>query len=292
MILKFYLKTDNNYWDLGFKLYYDNLINYIGKICDIVSIDNLNSIKSNDIIICFTKDLYDLKEKKNKLILVQVEPLLENHFHQYIDYINNNKNIIFILDYTYKNINLLKNHKIFYLPIFYYNIHNNLIKHSSNKKIDILFYGGMNKMRKKLFRKLRRKMRNKTIVWGCWERDILIRKIGRSKIVLTSLQEDFDGPGDPFRTCFLYSNKCFVMQCIQDKDLQKLIFDDELIYSNFENLDKHCTKYLNLTQEERNVISEKNYNTVKEKYTLKNLIPSNKLKEIIIDSQTMIDRYL
>ena len=42
---------------------------------------------------------------------------------------------------------------------------------------------------------------------NAFNNNVLIRKIGRSKIVLSCVQEDIDGPEDPFRTCFLYSNK-------------------------------------------------------------------------------------
>ena len=58
-MIYFYLKINEGYWNLAFQHYCDNIIKYFNKFGKISLINNLNIIKSNDIIICYTKNLYD-----------------------------------------------------------------------------------------------------------------------------------------------------------------------------------------------------------------------------------------
>lgn len=190
-----------------------------------------NLDKNTTVVIgaCVEYSVEKLKENeifKNKNIIVyQLEPLLDNHWHAAEKIINNLKGADEVWDYDLDNIEILKKHGIEakYRP-FLYTESLKRIQNVDNPDIDILFYGTLLPRRTQVINNaiydsiypLNREeiILNASIVclnhvWG----DKLDHYIARSKIILNLNPHDENNRQQQSRIFYpLINNKCVVSE--------------------------------------------------------------------------------
>lgn len=274
---------------------------FYNQKCDVTIIKELPlSNDPKDTIIIYLPHIIRLKDKtvqklKQKIIIINTEPLYVSYkdttYFKTIKHSITKFNTYQVWDYTYKNINLLKqknlsniNNKkveIKYLPSLYNSFletdfNNYLNKKNPKKDIDVLFFGGLNLRRHIIKQQLIDELPNKNITFVNkkylkQEKNMQYNLINRSKIVLVIHHYNVDMPIDYYRISTLLANKIFVIhESIQDEDKNsneyKLLKD--MIFCDYENIVKTCKKYLDSEQNERDKIAEKCYNVFKNELCL------------------------
>lgn len=222
---------------------------------------------------------------KNKIIFVNSEPLYVKKFKHLANFIKND-NIICWIDYTNKNIELIKKintknkHVILnkFICSNFNEIHyNNYITtdmKSCEKDIDILFYGGVSDRRKYILNSLSKKHKVVNIIQPFTK---IYDYINRAKIVIVVHFYCEDLPVDYYRISSLVSNKIFfIHEDVQEED--KHLKEGGIIFSKYDDLTNTCDKYINMTQEERNIIAKNIYEYLKKNNTYENTFPVNFIK--------------
>lgn len=188
-----------------------------------------------------------------------------------------------IWDYRNDNIKTLKRitkTPIYFVPPLYHEfMEENFPKDPSSKSIDFLLYGKNNERRNKIFETLSKKYN--AIIFKTGNIDELYNMIKQTRIILIiHFYTDFSTI-DFYRISFLLSNKVFfITEDTEDKKLRPVL-KDAIIFSKYENLISNCEKYIMLSQEERDNITQSSYNYFKNNFKLEDYIPMQKIKEII-----------
>jgi len=251
----------------------------------------------NDIFITFNysylnKDLNKIK----KHIYISSEPLLIKdksiiNNDEIIDLIKR-KNFSLIFDYTNKNINLINKitkTKTFFTPLYYSKYLENIYpKNKIKKDIDILFFGYENRRRRKLKYKLNR-ISKKVVFVNLYDYNELLNYINRSKIVIIIHMYEKNKPIDTFRINILLSNKVFIIHESIDNDCfnDHKEFNKYIIFSEYNNLPITCKKYLNISQEERDNLSNKTYNWIKNNHSFDKYIPFDEINKLLSTSPNL-----
>lgn len=272
-MLYIYFVENNKSWNFAFLRFAKCLEFVLNKNNQVKIINkyNKNINIEEDIIIFFNKypnNNIEIFNKVKKKILILSEPLYVEKNKHIIDYINNN-DLLMILNYNKNNSKFIKNKKVVYTPLLYCEylekIYNRSIKYwKYHKDIDILFFGGVNSRRRKIKYKLLR--HNLKVIFKDFNDYVeLIRNINRTKIVLVIQAYDNNHILDHFRINLLLSNKIFFIheKIVNDYD----IFEDNIIFSKYDNIVNTCLKYLKLTQQEREALAIKTYNWIKQNHS-------------------------
>ena len=229
----------------------------VGKGYNVIITNDASVVKDNDILLLigiYHKELFD--NKKIKIIFFCLEPLYTDNYNYLSKYINL-KNVVAWIDYTNKNINLIKKInntkpilqcKLFYSKFCEDHYKNNIKSIIKDKKIDILIYGSISNRRENIIKKLRKL--NINVVETRQKFTDIYNFIENSKIVLVVHHYDEDYPVDFPRLMKLISSKTFfIHEEIQDEDKD---FDfKHIIFSKYDKLVEKCVKYLKLSQEDR-----------------------------------------
>lgn len=230
----------------------------------------------------------------NKYIMINTEPINLDHWQNILK--NAIENALFIIDYSYGNENIYKNMNInnyFILPIGYCDLHEFIYNNSNlstDKDIDILFYGSLTERRKNILEVIQ-KFANKNNI------NLVIRNnnlydynekssiLSRTKIVITiaSREPEILKTNDMFRLSFLLSNKIFfITEKIGDNIVEDDIFGKYIEYYNtIEELKSKILYYLNNLEERENKVEEL-YNFAKNNYDIVKLFPIEKIKSYIL----------
>lgn len=193
-------------------------------------------------------------------------------------YLNILRNAHQIWDYSLQNKSWLEKNtnltNIIHVPIcFSHTLYKKTIQ-SQNKDIDILFFGSLNPKRKKILEKLQEYSHINLVIRNndCWEEE-LDKLIGRSKIIL-NIHYYENAILEMHRLSYLLNNKCFIIsETVSDNSLIE-IFDQGLIFSNYNTIVETCIDWLNnKTEEQRVLISNSGYQILK-KYSYSDYIPS------------------
>lgn len=249
---------------------------------DNIIVKNIDyEINKNDIILLFSP-WFNLINNENRFILINSESMhVARNFHL----INNfyKKNIIFWFDYSLKNVNLLKNinlKKVFHLPISYSVSLENKICKNNDKSIDILFYGYLNERRLHIKEQLEKYNLN-ILFCSSFDNPIkLYETISKSKIILIIHFYEESYCINHYRINILLSNKIFIIHEIVEKEEEYLDYNDNIIFSEYDEIVKNCIKYLNLTQNDRDKISNNIYNWYSTQHNIEKNIPYSRIKDL------------
>ena len=236
-------------------------------------------INAEDTVIFFAFDnIRALKGKKGNFIAISTEGFFSNipgdpHYSRL-----KNKlmgiNIKYIWDYTYININCKKfpNH-IYVLPGYSRFLERNI---EVEKDLDIVFYGGLSGRRNKMIDMLKKRLGEDKINIITTTEVNHLQMVKRAKIVIDIFYYEDNKPIDYYRIAVLLSNKVFVIhEDVQKEDKESDAYkhlSESLVFSDYENFVDVCEKWINATQEERDQVSEKTYQTFKKKFGLENFI--------------------
>jgi hypothetical protein len=248
--------------------------------CKIVKIKNLKVCK-DDVLFLFSPYLtIGLMSLNCKFVIINTEQLRVKKWGDKIIPLLDNDNILCIWDYSYSNINFIKNiysnKKCQFIPPgYHYSYEYPINEYPINEyNYDIIFYGGMNPRRKRIKRLLEDKYKvlffydfNKT--------DYYIKK---AKIVLIINFYEENSTIDYYRCNKLFANKKFIIHELpnideQNKDEFKML-NNSVIFCKYNDIIKNCDKYLALSQKERDIYCEKTYNTFKNNMSLEKYILS------------------
>jgi hypothetical protein len=290
MKIQFYIcQFSENY--LPFMLYRNCLKNLFEKnnyvfelIYNISQIEqDTNNIFISNIYSINIHILQNLQNIKNKIIFINTEFHSNTNVNAGIilNEINNRNLDIIIFEYNILNIQFYKtnlvNLRYFFIPltynIFLENYYNsNVEKICFNKKdIDIIFFGSLNDRRNYILNQLEKKYNVKIISLnlGFIDNKDLCRFIERSKIVINILYYDYNIIFDYYRNSFLLSNKVLLIQEKHnsfnyeiEKDLKEI--ENELISTEYDNLINIVDKYMNISEEEYEIIVNKQFNCFKQ----------------------------
>jgi hypothetical protein len=181
----------------------------------------------------------------------------------------------------------------FILPIGYCPLHENIYNNSilsSNKDIDILFYGSLTERRKDILQEIQKfSLENKF--------NLLVRNndmydysdksniLSRTKIVITiaSREPEILKTNDMFRLSFLLSNKIFfITEKIGDNIIENDIFGNYIeYYMKIQELKDKIIYYLN-EGEKRNNKATNLYNFAKTNYDIEKHFPIDKIKSYLL----------
>ena len=249
------------------------------KNIDIEIISDSGKITKGDTVIFFIFD--DVKSIENinaKFIGINTEgffsKIIDPPHHVRIE--NKIKNIKTsqIWDYTWKNIesNLFKNH--IYVPPGYSKIYED--EFEIEKDLDIVFYGSMNNRRSKILDKISRVIKPKKLSIIETTQHNHIKMIKRAKIVIDIHYYDDDKPIDYYRISPLLSNKVFVIhEDVQKEDKKSEAYkhlSKSIIFSSYDDFANVCKKWIDVSQEERDNVSEKTYKIFKNEFGLEKFI--------------------
>jgi hypothetical protein len=282
-----YYKHDDSYWTLAFYLYIQSTLELLKKNnigCEII--DNINKASNNDIIIIFACFQNIINKIKNKIIFINSEPLYVKKFKHLVNTFEK-KNIICWIDYTNKNIELLKKsndeNKLILLNKFIYSdfnkthFRNNISIKSvnPNKDIDVLLYGGVSDRRQNILTTLSKKKYK--VVNTCQPFTKIYDYINRAKLVIVVHYYEEDLPVDYYRISPLVSNKIFFIHEDVQKEDQELK-EGGIIFAKYNEFTNTCEKYLQMEQEERNNIASGIHDYFKTQNTFENSFPIDFIK--------------
>jgi tetratricopeptide (TPR) repeat protein len=209
----------------------------------------------------------------NRVIVYQLEPLVENHWWDIDFIISRIKDVDEVWDYDLDNIEVLKQYGIDakYKP-FIYTEGLKKVENKENPDIDVFFYGTLTPYRCKILQELTNLgLVGKNTVWsyGLYQNK-LDEFIGRSKIILDLQTSDDEAVYIQKQSRIFYSlinNKCIVSQ-----KSKKNYFGDLIVETDIENLGKTLDYLL---EDDR----WKNYSNVSDKFNelkkKKNIIKMN-----------------
>lgn len=250
------------YWFLSFYLYINSLCQSLNNLQIHTGIITDSSKITIDDILVILPPWHSLMQEypNNKVIFINSEPLYAERFG-YLQKLVSNKNIIAWLDYTNKNVNLIKTTECTFnaynAPFLYSPFCESHFKPCGHDKdIDVLFFGSVNKRRSHIRSELLKQNINTLFTHA--RSDAIYEPISRSKIVIIIHYYDEDYPVDYFRICPLISNRIFfIHEDIQREDKNTVV--DKLIYSSYEQIVNKCMFYLSKTQRERDEIAGEIY---------------------------------
>ena len=287
MKVQYYISDEFCKFYLPFLLYRGCLTNVIKEVFNI-SIEYIYDFKllqnnTNTIIIfnicSINHELLNiLNTYDSKKILINTEYYENFNVSNYFDFINNKPNF-YLLEYNILNINYLKNTNknidYHFIPLCYnsyledyYN--SRIVKKTySEKDIDILFLGKLNRRRKNLINYLQKKYKiviNYNI--GDDGNTELCNLIERSKIVLNILYYTNNIIFDYYRNSFILSTRTLL---ISEKSTSKdyniedglLELENNIINVEYDNIIKTVNKYMNISEEKYNELVNNQYNAFK-----------------------------
>jgi hypothetical protein len=287
MNIQYYISDEFCKFYLPFLLYRGCLTNVIKEVFNI-SIEYIYDFKllqnnTNTIIIfnicSINHELLNiLNTYDSKKILINTEYYENFNVSNYFDFINNKPNF-YLLEYNILNINYLKNTNknidYHFIPLCYnsyledyYN--SRIVKKTySEKDIDILFLGKLNRRRKNLINYLQKKYKiviNYNI--GDDGNTELCNLIERSKIVLNILYYTNNIIFDYYRNSFILSTRTLL---ISEKSTSKdyniedglLELENNIINVEYDNIIKTVNKYMNISEEKYNELVNNQYNAFK-----------------------------
>ena len=287
MKVQYYISDEFCKFYLPFLLYRGCLTNVIKEVFNI-SIEYIYDFKllennTNTIIIfnicSINHELLNiLNTYDSKKILINTEYYENFNISNYFDFINNKPNF-YLLEYNILNINYLKNTNknidYHFIPLCYnsyledyYN--SRIVKKTySEKDIDILFLGKLNRRRKNLINYLQKKYKiviNYNI--GDDGNTELCNLIERSKIVLNILYYTNNIIFDYYRNSFILSTRTLL---ISEKSTSKdyniedglLELENNIINVEYDNIIKTVNKYMNISEEKYNELVNNQYNAFK-----------------------------
>tara|TARA_B100001094_G_C18132183_1_gene772898 strand:+ start:386 stop:1270 length:885 start_codon:yes stop_codon:yes gene_type:complete len=275
-----------NCFRLAFISIYNNLLKNNIE-CSIIEYNEYyRNINKNDIIILFSP-WFRFYNRINKFILYNSESLYVDK-NKYFLNLYFEDNVLLWLDYSFKNLNLIQSEisekiskiekKYHHLTLSYSITLENLIIHDNNKKIDILFFGSLNKRRLAIKEELEKYSLN--VVFGEFtDYNKLYEAISNSKIILVIHYYDEDLVIDHFRINILLSNKIFIIHEEIQKNEDYDDFRDNLIFSKYEEIVSNCLRYLNLSEEDRQLITDNIYNWYKNNHNIENYLPIDDIKK-------------
>ena len=82
-----------------------------------------------------------------------------------------------------------------------------------------------------------------------------------------------------FRINILLSNKIFIIHEEIQKNEDYDDFRDNLIFSKYEEIVSNCLRYLNLSEEDRQLITDNIYNWYKNNHNIENYLPIDDIKK-------------
>jgi hypothetical protein len=264
-------RHQHNNWDLPFYFYAKIIHNYIlnnNLKCDIIN--EVKSIfKENDIFIIFTpyfKYLNFESIKKNRIILINSEPIKVEKNRKLVVNIINNYRIIFLIDYSKHNIKYLKRKNIetYYSKFIYSKLIENYFDKYEKKKIkdiDFLILGSINERRLLITDKLKYNYKVEYLNTNNYKK--IYDYLMRTKIVLIILSNENNNNIDIYRLMILVTLKVFF---IHEYVYNKYDLVDKIIFSKYNFFFKKSIKYINISQDDINKITNKLYNFCKLKY--------------------------
>ena len=157
-----------------------------------------------------------------------------------------------------------------YHPCLEYN------KIKCKKDIDLLLYGHVSERRKKIWAPLKKKYK---VVEGNFNMKQMNELLQRTKIVPIIFSYETDKCVDFYRLMPLLSNNCFVIHeepSIEYEDTKKQF--DKIIYEPYNTFVRRIDYFLNITQEERDKISNYISDWWKKTHHIKKYIPFDSFK--------------
>ena len=284
MLYLCFIFNKSKYWASPFI----NLINCLKDIfdkknieCEILENSN-KKLYTKDILIIISGIIHFIElsnYKDNKIIIINSESVNVKKNESYLNKYINNPNVIQIWDYSIKNINRLKeltNIPCYYVPITYDLYFEKIydLLPGITKEIDICLYGckgGHDSRRNKILNPL------KALGYNIWVgsaigNENLAKILNMSKIVIIVHYYEDDICIDYYRLCSLISNKIFTIH-EKPSDDQWDPKMDKLLFEYYDNLVDSCSKYLSLTQQERDDIALDIYKWWKKNHLFSNYIP-------------------
>lgn len=257
--------------------------------CNIIfdTTSNISDICDKTIVFTYPHLFNKLTGINCKIILYNSECLLLNINKEINKYIKDDR-ILYVLDYTYKNILFTKSIKHIFIPPVYSNIQfNGYLKESSmNKDIDILFYGASDPNRH--YRRFNIKSllvkENINLVWVETFNNLeeKYQFISRSKIILIIHTYTEDLPIDYFRmTELIFKKQFFIMEAPQKED--EVLYEkykNNIVFSDYDNIVKNCKIWLSKTEKERKEKAQKLYEYYKNNENINNYFNSNFIENI------------
>lgn len=262
---------------------------------DVCFIDNFDKLEQNspNLLIVYLNDLgkyvkkFGFSVNNNIRIIFIHADFMFNHSkydqNEIIKFVNEvNKNKCYIWEYSSQNIfyyNLhYKNIKYYFMPLLYNNhiedFYNSRLKNGKipwdKKDIDIVFLGDYSERRKVFFESIKTKF-NTYIITNNNNYEDMVNILERSKIFVNIFSKETNKAFDYFRLALLYSNKVFTITetpKVNFKIEENLIeLKDVLITCDYESVEETINKYLNGTETDISLITEKTYDCFK-KYSL------------------------
>jgi len=262
---------------------------------DVCFIDNFDKLEKNSttVLIMYINDLGKYVKKfgftvNNRIRIIFIHAdFMFNHSkydqNEIIKFVNEiNKNKCYIWEYSSQNIfyyNMhYKNIKYHFMPLLYNNyiedFYNSRLKNGKipwdKKDIDIVFLGDYSERRKVFFESIKTKF-NTYIITNNNNYEDMVNILERSKIFVNVFSKETNKAFDYFRLALLYSNKVFTITetpQVNFKIEENLIeLKDVLITCDYESMQDTINKYLNGTETDISLITEKTYDCFK-KYSL------------------------
>jgi hypothetical protein len=256
---------------------YNNIIEYIYDFqllqnnANTIIICNINSINYE---ILKTLGTYDSKK-----ILINTEYYENFNISKYFDFINNKPNF-YLLEYNILNINYIKNTNknidYHFIPLCYNSFledyyYSNIVKKTySEKDIDILFLGKLNRRRKNIINYFNKKY-NVMIKYDFEDNSNteLCNLIERSKIVLNVIYYNNNIIFDYYRNSFILSTRTLLItekSSSKDYNIEDglLELENNIINVEYEKIIETVNNYMkNLSEEKYNKLIDTQYNAFK-----------------------------
>ena len=254
-----------------------------------IKFKNLNELKKDDILILFSYDVFkpknildDLIQKPNNIYIINTENYKFKNILTMFEKINNKKNIC-LIEYNIVNIHYIKNNftniKLTFLPLLYDKYLENIFKEKyipfSDRKYDILFSGTTDiPRRNKLLKRLYNKFSVKNI--NCrFNNDRYNEELSNSKIILNIYSYDHNKIFDYYRNSYLIANKCLIISEYPeniDLSIEKNLigYKENLIFFKYNDCEKVLEKYLRLSEEEYQIIVNRQYEWFKKNNNMSN----------------------
>lgn len=275
-------------FDLFINSIYDIFKNddfFKSRITEINIINNISLLTDDtDFLILFLNDIeliYNVKTNNTKIIFIHADYIINHSIRDQelmVDYINVLNPInTYIWEYSVLNIKYYEEHfsnkKWIFFPLLYSNYLENIYKSYrlgipfSEKKIDVLFLGSEGGRRNILFDKIKEKCNFLNINFV---NDIekYIHYIENSKILIDIHSKENNMQFNYYRSALLYSNKILLINESAkniDLDIENNLLElkDVMIHTDYDNIINEIEKYLNKSEEEINIITQKCYNIFK-----------------------------
>lgn len=288
-------------------MYYFEKNNYN---CELINVVDFSPKKcsNKDIILTFSSVLWFYRKKEicnsiknntsqnNKIIIVNTEPINYNSWYvKLYNRIVNGSDMI--IDYCYHNLNIFSDFSNkYYCPPTYSPYLNELWDKNkpddiSEKDIDILFYGSIVGNRIPIKRKLDNLNINCKFIFSFKSIKDQNNYIKRSKIVLSVSWGEVNNVIDFARISYLLANKAFIVHQIPLESDRNKEFCKNVVTASLTDIVPTCVKYLNMSQEERDIIAEKTSEWFKEYYAMDKFIPFEHINRLYVGKQLNFKKF-